>query len=89
VAVNMPIQGTAADIIKLAMIELAPRLAEASPHSRMLLQVHDELVVEVREGEVNQIAGLIEEVMVSAYELDVPLVVDVAAGMNWRDMSEL
>ncbi|MEA3400955.1 MAG: DNA polymerase I [Armatimonadota bacterium] len=88
-AVNMPIQGTAADVIKLAMIELAPRLAEESPESRMLLQVHDELVLEVPEGEVEEVAGLIEEVMESAFELNVPLVVDVSAGTNWRDMSEL
>ncbi len=85
-AVNTPIQGSAADIIKLAMIDLAPRLRGLSAESRMLLQVHDELVLEVPEAEVAPVAGLLREVMESAFELDVPLTVDVAAGRNWRDM---
>ncbi len=85
-AVNTPIQGTAADIIKVAMIRLAPRLREVCPDSRMLLQVHDELVLEVPEGEVGVVAGLVREVMETAFHLAVPLVVDVAVGTNWRDM---
>ncbi|NLO05094.1 MAG: DNA polymerase I [candidate division WS1 bacterium] len=88
-AANTPIQGTAADIIKVAMIHLAPRLREISPHSRMLLQVHDELVVEAPEKDADVVAGLVREVMQAAYELDVPLTVDVAVGKNWRDMEEV
>jgi len=85
-AVNTPIQGTAADIIKVAMLQLAPRLREVSPESRMLLQVHDELVLEVPADQVAAVGGLVREVMESAFDLNVPLAVDVAAGTNWRDM---
>lgn len=85
-AVNTPIQGSAADIIKLAMLRLAPRLAEESADAQMLLQVHDELVVEAPEGETGKVAALAKEVMESAFELDVPLTVDVSVGRNWRDM---
>ncbi len=88
-AVNTPIQGTAADIIKLAMLRLPPRLGEVSPDSVMLLQVHDELVLEVPEDEVSAVGRLVREVMESAFELKVPLVVDVAAGTNWRDMESV
>lgn len=88
-AVNTPIQGTAADIIKLAMLRLPPRLGEVSPDSAMLLQVHDELVLEVPEDEVGAVGRLVREVMESAFELRVPLVVDVAAGTNWRDMESV
>ncbi len=85
---NTPIQGTAADIIKLAMIELAPRLHDEQPRSRMLLQVHDELVVEAPEDEQEPVAALVTDVMEAAYELTVPLTVDVSAGTNWRDMKD-
>lgn len=85
-AVNTPIQGTAADIIKLAMIALEPRLQVETPRSHMLLQVHDELVVEAPEGESEKVVALLRDVMESAYELNVPLVVDVAVGTNWRDL---
>jgi len=88
-AVNTPIQGTAADIIKVAMNRLAPVLAEASPASAVLLQVHDELVLEVPEDEIEKVGRLVKEVMEGALELDVPLTVDVAAGKNWRDMESL
>ncbi len=85
-AVNTPIQGTAADIIKLAMIDLAPRLRSQSPDSRELLQVHDELVLEVPEDEKEDVSDLVREVMEAAWELSVPLTVDVSAGTNWRDL---
>ncbi len=88
-AVNTPIQGTAADIIKIAMIDLAPRVRDESPLSRLLLQVHDELVLEVPEGEAESVAKLVREVMEEAFELDVPLVVDVAVGTNWREMQQI
>ncbi len=85
-AVNTPIQGSAADIMKLAMIRLDPKLTERSPQSDVLLQVHDELVLEAPEGETDAVAELVREVMSSAFELSVPLTVDVAVGSNWRDM---
>jgi DNA polymerase-1 len=88
-AVNTPVQGSAADIIKLAMIRLAPRLAEASAYARMLLQVHDELVLEAPEDEAENVAALAKEVMEAAFELQVPLTVDVSVGRNWRDMQRL
>jgi len=85
-AVNHPIQGSAADIIKLAMVALAERLAEPEIAARMILQVHDELLLEAPEAELDSVADMIRECMAGAYELDVPLVVDVKTGDNWRDM---
>jgi len=87
-AVNTPIQGTAADIIKLAMIALAPRLRDEQPRTNMLLQVHDELVVEAPEEDREAVVKLVRDVMEAAYELSVPLLVDVSAGTNWRDMTD-
>lgn len=88
-AINAPIQGTAADIMKIAMINLHHRLNAEGFASRMLLQVHDELVVEVPEHEQDRVPELIREVMQSAYELVVPLKVDVEIGPNWYDMHTL
>jgi len=88
-AVNTPIQGTAADIIKVAMNQLAPRLAEEYPQAVALLQVHDELVLEAPEDQAAGVGALVREVMEAAFELDVPLTVDVSAGPNWRDMTDL
>ncbi|MFW5878739.1 MAG: DNA polymerase, partial [Myxococcota bacterium] len=88
-AVNTPIQGTAADIIKVAMIDLAPRMREFGPETRVLLQVHDELVVEAPEEKRDEVANVVREVMEAAWELDVPLTVDVSAGTNWRDMTDV
>ena len=85
-AINAPIQGTAADIMKIAMVNLHQRLEAEQVRSRMLLQVHDELVVEMPEEERDGVAALIREVMETAYELVVPLKVDVEVGPNWRDM---
>ncbi|MGI5816712.1 MAG: DNA polymerase I [Armatimonadota bacterium] len=87
-AVNTPIQGTAADIIKVAMIDLAPRLPHISPAGRMLLQVHDELVFEALEEDAHAVVDLAREVMEAAWDLSVPLTVDVSAGKNWRDMTD-
>lgn len=87
-AVNTPIQGTAADIIKIAMNNLAPRLTEEYPQAAALLQVHDELVLEAPAEQVAGVGALVREVMEAAFELDVPLTVDVSAGPNWRDMTE-
>lgn len=84
-AMNTPIQGTAADIIKLAMVKMAERLKEEQLQSRMLLQVHDELVFEVPEEELETMRRLVPEVMESALELSVPLRADVSSGSNWYE----
>jgi DNA polymerase-1 len=85
-AVNTPLQGTAADLIKLAMIRIDDEIQKRSLKSRMTLQVHDELVFEVPEGEVEDIKRLVREQMESAHRLEVPLVVELGTGPNWRDL---
>ena len=82
-ATNAPIQGTAADLIKIAMIRMARALADARLESRMLLQVHDELLFEAPPDEVKRLEALAAEVMEGAMTLDVPLKVDVKAGGDW------
>jgi len=88
-AINAPIQGTAADIMKIAMIRLHKELSAGGFQARMLLQVHDELVLEVPEEECTAVTELICNVMESAYQLDVPLRVDVEAGPNWYDLEDV
>ncbi len=85
-AVNMPLQGTAADIMKLAMIRVHRALQEHEYKSRLLLQVHDELVLEVPESELSTVAELITSLMRSVVELSVPLEVEAKAGPNWADL---
>ncbi len=85
-AINAPIQGGAADIIKVAMINLARELAAQSLQSTMILQVHDELVLEVPEVETAVVAELTRRTMEDAFPLRVPLKVDVEVGSNWRDL---
>lgn len=85
VALNSPIQGSAADIIKLAMLAVESRMREAGLGSRMLLQVHDELVVEVAPGELEQVREIVVDGMDGAYELSVPLEVGVGIGRTWLD----
>ncbi|MBX3051671.1 MAG: DNA polymerase I [Caldilineaceae bacterium] len=87
-AINAPIQGTAADIIKIAMIHLHRRLQAEGFQARMLLQVHDELVVEMPAAEKEAVTALVVEVMESAYKLDIPLKVDADVGPNWYDMEK-
>jgi len=82
-AINYPIQGSAADIIKVAMVNIDRCLTEESFKTRMLLQVHDELVFEVPENELEAVKELIRVEMESAVELDVPLKVDIGVGANW------
>lgn len=84
-ALNTPIQGTAADIIKLAMIDVSKKLDEGGYKARLILQVHDELIVDTPEEEVIAVSRLLKECMECAYTLDVPLVADVAVGRNWMD----
>ena len=85
-AMNTPLQGTAADLIKIAMIRLDEDIRERGLKSRMTLQVHDELVFEVPESEVDAMKVLVKERMEQAHPLKVPLAVDVGVGKNWRDM---
>jgi DNA polymerase-1 len=85
-AINAPIQATAADIIKRAMLRLPAALREAGLNADLLLQVHDELVLECKTAEVKAVAAVVHDVMAQAYTLDIPLGVDVRAGQNWEDM---
>jgi DNA polymerase-1 len=84
-ALNAPIQGSAADIIKVAMLGVASALREADLRSRMLLQVHDELVLEVAAGELEQVEALVRAQMASAADLSVPLDVSVGIGRTWHE----
>jgi DNA polymerase-1 len=88
-AENMPNQGMVAEIIKLAMIRVHERLREEGMASRMLLQVHDELLLEVPEGELAEVAGLVVREMRNAVELSVPLEVEVKIGRSWGEMRRL
>lgn len=85
-AINHPMQGSAADIMKMAMINLHRALREAGLETRMLLQVHDELLLEAPEREVDRAVKLVREVMEGAYPLDPPLKVDVGVGRNWDEV---
>jgi len=88
-AINAPIQGTAADITKLAMRNLHRRIQEEGLKAKMLLQVHDELVLEVPQAELDVVSPLVRKEMESAFTLKVPLRVDIEAGPNWYDMEAL
>jgi DNA polymerase-1 len=85
-AVNTPLQGTAADLIKIAMIRIDEAIRERELKSRMTLQVHDELVFEVPENEVDIMRSLVREYMEQVHELAVPLLVEMGVGPNWRDL---
>ena len=88
-AINMPIQGTAADIMKIAMIRVRARLLEAGLAAVLVLQVHDELVLEIPQAQSRELARVVCEEMSASYALDVPLVVDVRTGTNWDEMTPL
>ena len=85
VARNAPIQGTAADLIKLAMVKTDRRLRSEGLHSRLILQVHDELIIEAPEGEAEYVKTLLKEEMEGVAELSVTLSADVGMGKNWLD----
>ena len=85
-AVNTPLQGTAADLIKIAMIRIDQAIRERDLKSRMTLQVHDELVFEVPEAELDIMRSLVREYMEKVNELEVPLLVEMSVGRNWRDL---
>ena len=85
VAMNSPIQGTAADIIKIAMIRVWERLKREGCRSRLILQIHDELLIETALDEVDQVSRILSEEMTGACELAVPLIADVGQGENWGE----
>ncbi len=86
-AINAPVQGTAADIIKLAMIRLPEAIKKAGLKTRMILQVHDELIFEVPESELEEATKLVTQVMESALELSVPLLTEARVGHNWAELT--
>ena len=85
-AINMPVQGTSADIIKVAMINLHREMTQRQLKSKMLLQVHDELVFEVPEAELEEMQKLVPQMMSTALKLSVPLKVDIKSGQNWGEL---
>ncbi len=85
VAMNMPVQGTAADIIKIAMIRVHERLQQEYPDARLIMQVHDELIIEAPEKDGEGVAALLKDVMENACKFAVPLTVEVACGKTWYD----
>ena len=87
-AINSPIQGTAADIMKIAMIRLPGELEKAGLEARMLLQVHDELLLECPEDELDKVIEVTSRVMSNAYKMDIPLKTDAAYGKNWGDLKD-
>lgn len=88
-AINAPLQGSAADIIKVAMIRLHARLKQDAPDARMILQVHDELVVECPAAQADAVSGIMREGMESAVTLSVPLTVDIGTGPSWFEAHRL
>jgi len=88
-AINAPIQGTAADILKIAMINLMPALKSSGLRAKLLLQVHDELLLEVPKEEVKETAALVQKIMTEAGTLSIPLVTDAKCGVNWGSMRPL
>jgi DNA polymerase-1 len=88
-AINMPIQGTAADVQKIAMIRLDARLRSEGFASRMLLSVHDEILLEVPRAELDRLVPVVRETMETALRLNVPLTVDIKVGDDWESMTPL
>jgi DNA polymerase-1 len=88
-AINAPIQGTAADIMKIAMINIPPAIKAAGIKAKMLLQVHDELVLECPQDEMEKTARLVQKTMSEAYTISVPLETEARWGKNWGEMTVL
>lgn len=88
-AINAPIQGTAADIMKIAMLKIPPALKKAKLKGKMLLQVHDELVLECPRDELEKTAKVVKETMANAYPLDIPLSTEARYGANWGEMKSI
>lgn len=83
---NMPVQGTAADIIKIAMVKVYNRMKKEGLKSQLVLQVHDELLIEAYRDEEEKVAKILEEEMENAVSLSVPLIAEVHTGDNWYDV---
>ena len=88
-AINMPAQGTAADLMKLAMIKVAEGLSRISSASHLLLQVHDELVLDVPDHDLDRVASFVQKTMTTAADIGCPIVVDAKAGKNWDEMTKI
>ena len=88
-AINAPIQGTAADILKIAMIRLPDAIEKAKLNAKILVQVHDELLLECSEDELKETIRVVREIMENAFELSIPLETDVAWGKNWGDLKDI
>jgi DNA polymerase-1 len=86
-AINAPIQGTAADIMKIAMLNIPPALKAAKLKAKMLLQVHDELVLECPKDEMEKTAQVVQKAMTDAYEMSIPLETEARWGKNWGEMT--
>jgi len=86
-AVNTPIQGTASDLIKLAMIKIGAQIKERALKAKMILQIHDELVFDLPIAELNILARLVKTEMEQVMKLEVPIIVDMKKGKNWLEMS--
>ena len=82
-AINAPVQGTAADIMKIAMIKMHQLIKETDVEAKLILQVHDELILDTPKKEIDEVIGLVTESMMGAASLDVPLEIDVGVGDNW------
>lgn len=89
VAINTPIQGTSADIIKVAMLRISERIKREGLKSRMIIQIHDELLFEVPKDEVEKVSKLAKEIMESSIELEVPIKVDIKTGKNWAQLENV
>jgi DNA polymerase-1 len=88
-AINAPIQGTAADIMKIAMLKVSDALQKAGLNGKMLLQVHDEIVLECPKDELGATARVVQETMQTAYPLSIPLLTEARWGPNWGEMQVL
>ena len=84
-AINSPIQGTAADLIKLAMINIHAAINDAGLRSRMVLQVHDELIFDVHQSELEQMREIVRDKMLTAANFEVPMEVEIGTGKNWLE----
>jgi DNA polymerase-1 len=84
-AINMPIQGTASDIVKIAMLKVEEALRRENLEARMIMQIHDELLIEAPEGETEAVSRILRREMENAVELDVPLTVEIGIADNWMD----
>ena len=85
-AINMPVQGTSADIIKVAMVNLYREMVKRQLKSKMLLQVHDELLFEVSDGELEEMRQLVPEIMATAVKLSIPIKVEMKHNSNWGEL---